>query len=154
LGYARSSMARKAASARTFYAWAMKRRFVQTNPASLLARPASASRLPVVLKPSDAATLAETPDPSDPVGLRDRAILELLYGSGIRVAEACGLDVSDVDLASRQVRVIGKGSKERVVPLGDFAARAVADYVDAGRPEMAPAEAPAGSAGASALFFN
>jgi integrase/recombinase XerC len=154
LGYARSSIARKAASARGFYAWAMRRKLVRTNPASLLARPSAATRLPTVLKATDAAMLTETPDVSEPVGLRDRAVLELLYGSGIRVAEACALDVSDVDLSSRQLRVFGKGSKERVVPLGDFAARAVEDYLDSGRPDMAPPEVAPGGGDAPALFFN
>jgi site-specific recombinase XerD len=158
-GYARASIARKAASVRTFFAWASRRGLVQTNPASLLARPSPASRLPIVLKPGEADRLAEAPDGDDPIVLRDRAILELLYASGLRVAELCGLDEWDVDIESRRVRVMGKGSKERIVPMGDPAASAMAIYLAEGRPALAPdgAGGPDGTpdlAEAGALFFN
>ena len=132
-GYARSTIARKAAAAKTFYAWAHRRRLVETNPASLLASPAATSRLPTVLKPSEAAGLAGAPDVTHPIGLRDRAILELLYGSGLRVAELCQLNTSDVDLNGHRVRVVGKGAKERVVPMGDFSALALDEYFEASR---------------------
>lgn len=149
-GYARSSLARKAASVRTFYLWAHRGGMVGTDPAAMLARPAASNRLPVVLKEPEAERLAEAPDvggsaDGGPVALRDRAILELLYGSGLRVAELCGLDVDDLDLGTRRVRVMGKGSKERVVPIGDFAAEAVERYLTDGRPPMAPG--PAGEVG-------
>ncbi len=152
LGYARTSIARKAASVRTFYGWAHRRGLVETNPASLLSRPAQASRLPTVLKAAEAARLTEAPPSDDAVGRRDRALLELLYGSGLRVAEACSLDIEDVDLESRRLRVLGKGSKERLVPVGDFAAEAVSAYLAMGRPAMAPDESAPGPSGA--LFFN
>jgi integrase/recombinase XerC len=131
-GYARTSIARKAASVRTFFTWAWRRGLARTNPAALLARPASASRLPTVLKTGEAARLATAPG-DDPIGLRDRAALELLYGSGLRVAELCGMDVADVDLDAQRVRVLGKGSKERVVPIGDFARDAVEAYLATAR---------------------
>jgi integrase/recombinase XerC len=160
-GYARSSLARKAASMRTFYLWAHRRGVVGSNPAATLARPAASNRLPVVLKPPEAERLAETPtatptadadagvtaDVDSPAALRDRAILELLYGSGLRVAELCGLDVDDLDLGARRVRVMGKGSKERVVPMGDFAAEALERYLAEGRPSMAPEPDGVGRAG-------
>jgi integrase/recombinase XerC len=142
LGYARASVARKAASVRTFYAWALRRGLIEANPASLLARPRPTSRLPVVLKPTEADRLAEAPEGTDPILLRDRVILELLYGSGLRVAELCGLDLWDVDAPARRVRVMGKGGKERVVPMSDFAARAVDEYLAEGRPELAPESGP------------
>src|SRR5437867_2124037 len=82
-GLARSSLARKAASVRTFYAWAHRRGVVPTDPAILLAHPSPASRLPTVLKPAEAERLATAAVPSDPIGMRDLAILELLYGSGL-----------------------------------------------------------------------
>ncbi|HEX2266770.1 MAG TPA: tyrosine recombinase XerC [Actinomycetota bacterium] len=132
-GYARSSVARKAAAIKTFYAWAHRRRLIETNPASLLASPASASRLPTVLKPSEAASLADAPNRDDPVGLRDRAILELLYGSGLRVAELCHLSISDVDVSGRRIRVLGKGARERVVPMGDFEVLAIGEYLQRSR---------------------
>jgi integrase/recombinase XerC len=155
-GYARASIARKAASVRTFFAWAARRGLVPANPAALLARPSPASRLPIVLKPGEAGRLAEAPDGDGPIVLRDRAILELLYASGLRVAELCGLDQWDVDIEGRRVRVMGKGSKERIVPMGDVAAVALAAYLAGGRPALAP-DATDGSApdGASAaMFFN
>jgi integrase/recombinase XerC len=134
LRYARASIGRKAASVRTFYAWAARRGLVTRNPAALLARPRGESRLPTVLKPQEASALTSAPPEDDPVGLRDRAVLELLYGSGLRVGEVCGLDLDDVDLDAQRVRVMGKGSKERVVPMGDYARAALLEYVAEGRP--------------------
>jgi integrase/recombinase XerC len=148
-GYARSSIARKAAAARAFYSWASRRRLTQGNPAALLGRPAAETRLPTVLKAREAEALVTAPDPSDPIGLRDRAVLELLYGCGLRIAEVCGLDVDDVELGTQRVRVTGKGSKQRIVPLGDFAAEAVRHYLDHGRGVLAE-----GAEEASALFVN
>jgi site-specific recombinase XerD len=155
-GYARSSLARKAASVRTFYAWATRGGWVDENPAALLAAPAPASRLPAVLKPAEAATLAEAPPGGDPSGLRDRAILELLYGSGLRVSELCGLDVADIDLHRGMVRVVGKGSKERVVPMGDYAVLALRAYLRDAREFFLPEAGtePPGGGDRSALFFN
>jgi site-specific recombinase XerD len=155
-GYARSSLARKAASVRAFYRWAERRGLVPRNPAAGLAHRAEATRLPVVLKPGEAASLVSAPGP-DPVGMRDLAVLELLYGSGIRVGELCGLDVDDVDLRGRRLRVLGKGAKERVVPFGDFAARALSRYVKGSRPhflEDAAGDTRPGDAADRALFLN
>lgn len=132
-GYASATVTRKAATVRTFYAWTLRRGLTRSNPASLLARPSGSSRLPTVLKPSEAAALAEAPADPGPLALRDRAALELLYGCGIRVAELSGLDVDDVELELGRVRVMGKGSKERVVPLGEPAADAVRAYLQHGR---------------------
>src|SRR5207245_9437225 len=86
--------------------------------------------------------------PTDPVGLRDRAAIELMYGSGLRVAELCALDVTDVDVDGQRVRIMGKGSKARVVPIGDFAREAVRRYLDHGSPAMMPADV------SEALLFN
>jgi integrase/recombinase XerC len=133
LGYARASIARKAAAVRTFYAWTWRRGMTATNPAATLARPTPASRLPAVLKVSEAERLATAPEIEDPVGLRDRAILELLYASGLRVAELCALDIDDVDVEGQRVRAFGKGGKQRMVPLGEPAADSVRDYVAHGR---------------------
>ncbi len=156
-GYARSSVARRVAAVRTFYRWARARGKVQADPAATLGHPKVTSRLPVVLRPSDAAALAEAPSQMDAVGepsetemavaLRDRAILELLYGSGLRVGEVCGLTLGRVDLDRGRVLVLGKGSKERDLPLSDFAIEAVETYLDAGRPVLA-------AEGSEALFFN
>jgi len=155
-GYARSSLARKAAAVRTFYAWAVQSGSLPEDPAVLLTGPAPASRLPAVLKADDAARLAAAPPSADPVGLRDRAILELLYGSGLRVSELCGLDVADLDLHRGMVRVMGKGSKERVVPVGDYAVLAVRAYLAGARAAFLPESGtPAAERGdRSAMFLN
>jgi len=128
----------------------LRRGLIEADPAALLAHPAGASRLPSVLKASEAEALATAPPPTDAVGLRDRAALELLYGSGIRVAELCALDLGDVDLDRRRLRVLGKGGKERVVPIGDYAAEALETYLERGRQALLPpAQAPT-----EAIFLN
>lgn len=153
-GYARTSVARKAAAIGSFYRWATHRGMAEANPAALLSRPARASRLPSVLKVAEAERLATAPTPADAVGLRDRAMLELLYGSGLRVAEACGLNVEDLDLEGQRVRVMGKGGKERVVPMGDFAAQAVAQYLEGARGAFLPRAESVAPGDQDALFFN
>jgi integrase/recombinase XerC len=162
-GYARSSLARKAAAAKTFFGWASRRGLIEANPAALLSAPSARSRLPTVLKASEAELLATAPPLGDAVGFRDRAVLELLYGSGLRVAELCGLDVGDIDLEGQRVRVFGKGGKERVVPLGDFAALALQDYLHRGRAAFLPNQSATGAGTAasrravdegSPLFLN
>lgn len=129
--YARSTISRKASAARAFFRWAARSGLVAEDPAALLTAPAPGIRLPVVLKAGEADVLVEAPG-DDPIGLRDRAILELLYGSGLRVAELCGLDVADAQIPSQRVRVMGKGSKERLVPMSDPAARALRAYLASG----------------------
>jgi integrase/recombinase XerC len=154
LGYARSSIARRVGTIHTFYRWAVGKGHVERDPAALLGRPKVASRLPSVLRPREAAALVETPGPSQDAGplelaavLRDRAVLELLYGSGLRVAEVAGLTLDRIDLDRGRVTVMGKGSKEREVPISDFAIDAVERYLREGRRAMA-------SEGSSSAFFN
>ncbi len=148
-GYARSSIARKSASVRSFYRFAVHRGLAQEDPSALLQTPKVPRLLPAVLRAGDAANLVEGPEGGDPWTLRDRAVLELLYGSGIRVGELCGLDLGDVDLGRGRVRVLGKGDRQREVPLGEPAADAVRAYLRGGRAET-------GGPGAkgAALFFN
>jgi tyrosine recombinase XerC len=147
-GYARSSIARKAASARSMYRFAARKGLVASNPAFLLAAPKTGSALPAVLKKGEAAALVEAPRGDEPVALRDRAVLELLYATGLRVSELCGLDVDDAWLERGRVRVLGKGSREREVPIGEMAAEALECYLVRGRPRMVPPK------GGAALFFN
>lgn len=115
-----------------------------TDPSQRLKAPKAHRTLPAVLAPAQAeATIVATTadrDPDDPIALRDRLIVELLYASGIRVGELCGLDVDDVDTGRRILRVIGKGDKERSVPYGDPAARALDDWLRRGRPKLATDE--------------
>jgi integrase/recombinase XerC len=158
LGYARSSIARRVAAIRTFYRWAKAEGSIQADPALLLGRPKFANRLPSVLRPDEAAALVEAPTtvpiPSGrdvievAVRLRDRAALELLYGSGLRVGELAALTTDQVDVDRRRVRVVGKGDKEREVPISDFAAEALGEYLARGRGAFVP------EAGSQLLFFN
>lgn len=138
LGYARASIARRVASMRTFYRWAAAHDVVAADPAVLLGRPKVISRLPVVLRVPEAEALVEAPGAGEgadhvetAMALRDRAILELMYGSGLRVAETAGLSVDGVDLERGRVSVVGKGDKEREVPLGDVAKEALASWLSA-----------------------
>ncbi|MBB2985225.1 tyrosine recombinase XerC [Terracoccus luteus] len=142
-GAARSTVARRAASARTFLGWAERTGRLAANPALRLVAPRRGRSLPGVLKEGEASELldvaATRADDDDPVHVRDRAVLELLYASGIRVGELVGLDVDDIDPAQDLVRVMGKGGKERVVPFGRPAARAVQEWLRV-RPRLATAE--------------
>jgi tyrosine recombinase XerC len=147
-GYARTTIARKAASARSLYRYLTRKGLVGTNPAAQLSAPKTGTLLPAVLKRAEAAALVEAPKGPEPVALRDRAILELLYAAGLRVSELCGLDVDDVSPESGRIRVLGKGSREREVPLGEVAAEALEAYLTRGRTPMLL------EAGAAALFLN
>lgn len=151
-----ASVAQRVAAVKAFYRWARIRGVVDGDPAALIEGPKARSRLPSVLRQSDAAALVEAPEqvpadaaPTQPeaFSIRDRAVLELLYGSGLRVGEVCGLTLDRVDLPRARVLVLGKGSKEREVPLSDFASAALQDYLLHSRPFIAAADS-------DALFFN
>jgi integrase/recombinase XerC len=139
----RATMARRGAAVRTFYAWATRTGRVAQDPALRLASARPASHLPTVLDQGAAATLLDTArvraDDGDAVHLRDWAALELLYATGVRVGELCGVDVDDLDLGSRTLRVTGKGDKQRVVPVGELAVDAVEAWLTRGRPALATA---------------
>ncbi len=137
-GLADSSIARKAAALRACFRLLLRRGLVRANPAADLGAPRGARRLPVVLKQRQVEALLSRPEPLDPVGLRDRAILELLYATGMRVGELCGLTVGDVDLGADLARVHGKGGKERLVPFGEPARLVLLDYLANGRAAMVP----------------
>ena len=140
LGKARSTMARRATAVRVFTAWAQRTGRAETDPGALLGTPKAPKSLPPALNAADVRALlesaAERADDGSAVGVRDVAILELLYATGIRVGELCGLDVDDVDRSRRVVRVFGKGSKERTVPYGVPADHAVGRWLETGRPEL------------------
>ncbi|GAA3959395.1 tyrosine recombinase XerC [Gordonia caeni] len=137
-GAARTTVARQVSSAKTFGAWAVREQVMATDPAARLQAPKAHRVLPGVLDPGQAARAAEVAG-DEPVDLRDALIVELLYSCGIRVGELCGLDLADVDADRRVLRVIGKGDKQRAVPYGAPAARAVADWLARGRPALATA---------------
>jgi len=128
-GSARSTIGRRAAAARTFLRWAARTGRIEQDPSLRLVAPGRATTLPGVLRQSEASRLldvaATAADDDDPIHIRNRAILELLYASGIRVGELVALDAEDLDLGSNLVRVMGKGSKERTVPFGIPARRAL-----------------------------
>jgi integrase/recombinase XerC len=160
MGYARASIARRVGAIHTFYRWALSAGEISADPSMRLGRPKVVNRLPTVLRPREASALSEAPGDlqavpdgveEDPVAraivLRDRAVLELLYGSGLRVGEVTGLTLDRIDLDRGRVLVLGKGSKEREVPMSDYAVAALVRYLDEGRPAMA-------APGLDTLFFN
>lgn len=134
-GRARSTLARRAAAARAFTGWCRARGLMPSDVGARLASPAPHRELPEVLRPDQASALLDglTADDS-PVGLRDSAVLELLYASAIRVGELVGLDVDDLDRGRGLVRVVGKGDKERAVPVGHPAWRSIDAWLTRGRP--------------------
>lgn len=140
-GGARSTLSRRAATARAFTAWALQEGRIQSNPALRLKAPKREQSLPVVLQAQQLtrllAGLSEAADSGTPLALRDRAIVELLYATGIRVGELTGLDADDLDQDRRTLRVIGKGNKERTVPYGLPASLALDDWLRRGRPVLA-----------------
>src|SRR5690606_5527957 len=132
--------ARRVAAVRTFSAWAARAGHLPADVGARLRSPRPDRHLPVVLDVPDAGRLLdaarERADEDEPIGLRDWAALELLYASGVRVSELGGIDIGDVDLAERTVRVTGKGDKQRVVPFGVPAGRALTAWLDRGRPRL------------------
>ncbi|RYV51781.1 tyrosine recombinase XerC [Pengzhenrongella frigida] len=147
----RATLARRGAAARTFFAWAQRTGRVGTDPALRLASARATVTLPTVLGVESAAHLLDVArtraDDGDAIHLRDWAALEMLYATGARVGELVGADIDDVDLEQRTMRVVGKGDKERVVPFGVPAARALRQWLTDGRPRLAT-----GSSGAALLL--
>ncbi|HJR19653.1 MAG TPA: tyrosine recombinase [Actinomycetota bacterium] len=148
-GMARASIHRKAATLRAFYRYCVRGGVRADNPATVVATPKRANLLPAVLKRAQAESLVELPPTDEPDGLRDRAILELLYGCGIRVGELTALDMDELDFSRGQVRVLGKGRKERIVPVGEPAADALRTYLAKGRSWFMRDGSPP-----AALFYN
>jgi integrase/recombinase XerC len=147
---AKRSIARKAAALRRYFAWLARTGVLATDPSSRLTAPRGEGRLPHVLKWDELETLLADQAPAgEPADLRDRAVVELLYGSGLRVGELCGLRPADADLVRGQVLVWGKGSKQRQLPMSEPSVEALRAWVEAGRRAMVTAETPA-----DALFVN
>lgn len=143
----RSSVARHLSALRTFFKYLMREGVVSANPARTVATPKREKRLPTVMQTTEVVTLIESTDATTPLRIRDRAWMELLYASGLRISELVGIDLDDLELRSHLVKVRGKGSKERIVPFGTKAEEALRAWLDV-RAERArdPDE--------SALFVN
>lgn len=142
-GAARTTLARRTSAVKTFTAWATRRGLIASDPAARLQVPKSRRRLPAVLRQDQAldamAAAKSGAQQGDPLALRDQLIVELLYASGIRVSELCGLDIDDVDTSRRLLRVLGKGNKQRTVPFGAPAQAALGAWLSDGRPALATA---------------
>ncbi len=144
----KSTIGRKLAAIRSFYEFGMRKKWIGENPAKILSTPKQDKNVPSFLSEDEAAGLLELPTGDKPVGLRDKAILEFLYATGIRVSELVGIDLADLHLDERLVRVRGKGKKERLVPFGRKAVGAVEAYLRA-RPRLLE-----GVPGEQAVFVN
>lgn len=143
-GTARTTLARRTSAVKTFTAWATRRGLLDDDPALRLQMPKARRTLPSVLRQDQALAAMAAADlgaeQGDPLALRDRLIVELLYATGIRVSELCGLDIDDVDTGRRLLRVLGKGNKQRTVPFGKPALTALNAWLTRGRPALVTAE--------------
>jgi tyrosine recombinase XerC len=147
-GFARSSIARKLSAVRSLYRYLQREEFISTSPAATISSPKLDRRLPSFLNREEATALVEAPDTATTTGLRDRALIELLYASGLRVSELAGLNIDNIDRETREIRVWGKGSKERVVLMGEPAVNALVEYIEKGRPHFIKNE------NTAAVFLN
>ena len=150
-GHKETSRARKLASIKAFYRYLVRERALPQSPAKLVRSPKLPRTLPKVLPVDEVFALLEMPPKKTALGLRDRAMLEVLYGAGVRVSELCGLSLNDVDLKDAVIRVLGKGNKERLCPLNPQAIAAVARYLER-RGELL--SKPDADADPDALFLN
>src|ERR671916_846088 len=149
---AKTSIARKLASLRTFFQFLLREGVVASNPAKLVSTPRLEKKLPTHLTVEDAVRFIETPDTQTDLGKRDRTILEMLYGTGVRVSELTKLNLRDVDFKNRMVKVTGKRRKQRVVPFGEPALHALVDYLQVRATFLN--SAPATERDEQALFLN
>ena len=147
-GNSKASAARKLSAIRAFGRYLRREGIIESDPAALVGTPRREQRIPNHLAVDEMSKLLDAPDTSGPLGRRDQAILELFYASGLRLSELVGLDLDDVNVSGRVVRVLGKGRKERIVPFGRSAAEALRRYLDDARPGLA------GARGGDALFLN
>lgn len=148
LGYVRHSVSRKLSTLRTFLKWMANKGIIEGDPLPKRGVMRVPKRLPRFLSQEQANRLMDAPDATKPTGLRDQALLEVIYGAGLRVSEASNLRVHDLNLSTREIRVRGKGSKERVVLVGETAKSALLLYLQDGRPKLA------GKGSGMTLFLN
>lgn len=147
-GRATATLSRNMASIRAFYQFLVRDKWMNNDPSIHLETPKIEKRLPKVLSVDEVERLLEGPDMTNPAGIRDKAMLELLYATGIRVSELVNLQISDVNLEMGFLKCMGKGSKERIIPLGRIAIEVVLKYMQAGRPRLMKASSE------HALFLN
>ena len=147
-GKAMSTLSRNLASIRSFYSYLFQEKLVLDNPAADLESPKLEKKLPRVLTPQEMDLLLEQPDQTQVAGIRDKAMLEVIYATGIRVTELMTLDIGDANLDAGFIRCLGKGSKERIIPLGSVAILNVGRYLNHGRPKLIR------HSGEAALFVN
>ena len=152
-GLAPSTVERRVAAVKGLHKFLVREGITDNHPTARLPLPKVPERLPEVVSIDDVDRLLEQPFPDTPAGLRDRAILETLYGCGLRVSELTGLELSGVDLTAGYVRVVGKGGKERIVPIAGMAAHALDAYLRHGRPYLRPKSSARG-VDTSAVFVN
>ncbi|HMQ05299.1 MAG TPA: tyrosine recombinase XerC [Pyrinomonadaceae bacterium] len=152
-GNGRSTVARKLASLRTFFQFLVREKIIDVNPAKLVATPKIERKLPKQISIDDTVRLIETPDDSTDLGRRDRAIIEFLYATGLRVSELVSLDLGDIDFREKLVRVFGKRRKERIVPFHEMASEAVLRYIEITRPVLLN-NCPAAKRDERPLFLN
>lgn len=152
--YSPATMARKIATLRSFYKWGLKQNFVSTNPMTLIRTPRQAKRLPKAITVEQIEQLLAAPDDRDTLGARDRAMLETLYSTGMRVSELVDLNLSDLDEHNEALRVRGKGKRERLVPLGSHALAAIRHYCNMVANDPKYASSWGADAGDAPLFLN
>jgi integrase/recombinase XerC len=163
-GQSRATAARKLSAARTFLRYLRRQGVIDSDPGALIATPRREVRMPAHLSETEMGALIAAPAGDQPLGRRDRAILELFYASGLRLAELVGLDLDDVNVSARMVRVLGKGGKPRLVPFNSSTATAIRSYLRdreqlvsgsvSGKSERAPGAFPRRAAGCQPLFVN
>ncbi len=147
-GYAKASIRRRISELRSFFRYLVGQKILESNPMEAISAPKVPQRLPRYLKSEEIRAIMQAPDTSQPLGQRDRAILEILYATGMRISELVGLDLGSVDVAKGEMMVRGKGSKERIVLLGRPARDALNLYLKEGRPRLLKGKRK------SALFLN
>jgi len=147
-GFVKASIARKLSAIRSFYRYLLREGAVTTSPVATTSSPKLDRLLPSFLTIDEVERLLKAPDLSSPMGQRDQVLIELLYASGLRVSELVSLNLEQVNLDTLEIRVLGKGSKERITLMGEPAARALSVYLSQGRPKLL------GRKGNSALFLN
>lgn len=153
-GLAPASVKRIVVAVRSLHRYLRVEDLAPTDPAADVAAPRVPTGLPKAITEEQAALLLDSIPSSTPVDLRDRAVLEVLYGTGLRIAELVGLSLADVDLDGALLRAFGKGRKERIVPIGSMARRALEGWLDAGRPRLVPARGFARRTDGEAVFLN